>query len=56
METKNTLPQVKMSVLIDVGIFIERFNFVYHVVRLMIGPKVISYFYATSLKFVRKES
>ena len=43
MKTKNTLPQVKIAVLVVDGIFIKQLIFVYHVVRTIIGPKVISY-------------
>jgi uncharacterized LabA/DUF88 family protein len=52
MDTKNTLPPVKIAVLIDGGFFIKRFNSIYNMERTMTGLEVASHLYTLAHKHV----
>ena len=52
MDTKNTLPPVKIAILIDGGFFIKRFNSIYNKDRTMSGKEVAAYLYTFAHKHV----
>lgn len=52
MDTRSTLPPVKIAVLIDGGFFVKRFNFIYNRERKMTGTEVASYLYTFAHKHV----
>jgi uncharacterized LabA/DUF88 family protein len=52
MDTKNTLPPVKIAVLIDGGFFIKRFNSIYNMERTMTGSEVAGHLYTLAHKHV----
>ena len=53
MDTKNTLPPVKIAILIDGGFFIKRFNSIYNKDRTMSGKEVAAYLYTFAHKHER---
>lgn len=52
MDTKSSLPPVKIAVLIDGGFFIKRFNYMYNKERTMTGAEVAGHLYTLAHKHV----
>ena len=52
METRSTLPPVKIAVLIDGGFFIKRFNSIYNRDRTMTASDVAAHLYTFAHKHV----
>lgn len=52
MDTKSSLPSVKIAVLIDGGFFIKRFNYMYNKERIMTGAEVAGHLYTLAHKHV----